>query len=336
MPDKWVLFGSTGVCGRAIISQLADKPVQLVAVSRKQRTLDNTEADEQFPANLRFAQGDAKDKHSVDSICKGATVIICAIGLPQYKAEVWAAEWPVMIENITKAAKAENALFAFLDNLYSYGPGSISMESPHIDPEIWKKSKPAVRVRVREQLKESGVRFVTVGAADFFGPSATSLSFLGDSGAGRIVADQKPMAVGSADHRHDFAYVPDIARAMGAAIDEALADSADEIVGRFWIAPHAIKGRSLRDIYRDMAEIANKPALMGKVSTIPAFAIHLLGLVVPFMGEMREMLPWWTKAYEVDDSAFCNRFRMEPTEYKLALKETVQWFADRKGEGIAK
>jgi nucleoside-diphosphate-sugar epimerase len=59
------------------------------------------------------------------------------------------------------------------------------------------------------------------------------------------------------------------------------------------------------------------------------FVVRILGLLVPIMREMVEMVYEYDRDYEFDSSKFENRFGFEPTSYEEGIRETV---AALKGE----
>ena len=50
-----------------------------------------------------------------------------------------------------------------------------------------------------------------------------------------------------------------------------------------------------------------------------------MGLVVPLMREINEMLYQWDEPFVVDDRRFRERFGMHPTDADEAAQATVNW-----------
>jgi nucleoside-diphosphate-sugar epimerase len=76
---------------------------------------------------------------------------------------------------------------------------------------------------------------------DFYGPGV-GRSFLGDTSLGEPAQCKPAVFVGSADVLHDYAYVPDVARAA-----TTLLDAPDSAFGQAWHMPCA-PTRTTRDI----------------------------------------------------------------------------------------
>jgi nucleoside-diphosphate-sugar epimerase len=176
-----------------------------------------------------------------------------------------------------------------------------------------------------------------VGAADFFGPNVTDTSFLGDTVAGKIAQGQSALAIGSVSVVHDFCFAPDFARALAvvSANDETFLKAAD----KFWICPHSIHNKTLQEIANDIAAkiaAADKTTTLKATTTKPVsfmvlskWMMILMSPFMGFMGEMIEMLPFWTAAYTVDDSAFVSTFGMQATPYDEALQSLVDFYLQK-------
>jgi len=155
-----------------------------------------------------------------------------------------------------------------------------------------------------------------VAASDFFGPYVTNGGFLGDTFTKAIVEGKPaPVCIGSKSALHDFAYAPDFSRVL------YLASTNSKANGKFWICPHSIQNKTLSQIAKDIASMANSSN--SKVTAYPAWSIRLLSPFVGFMKEMVEMLPVWTNDYTVDDSDFCKTFGVQATPYEEARPMAV-------------
>jgi len=330
-----LIFGATGAVGTSLSEHLShEQPTwKIRAISR--RADGSSRLEKLNLKNLSVIPGDPLDKNQVLSLTKDADIIVSCIGFHKYQAKYWAKTWPKIVENLLAATiqTGGKRRLVFCDNLYAYGAGhekAISTNTPTVEPSL--RSKPGVRSQIRIALKAHMEQYPrtlsVVGGADFFGPHVTTTSFLGDTMTGKILQGQAPLAVGNAKVVHDFCYVPDFA----AALATACAD--DRALDRFWICPHAIHDKTLSQIAHDIAIIVNENEAGGaggqsqqpQMSVLPPFLVYLLSPFMEFMWEMIEMLPFWTKDYKVDDSAFIETFGVQPTPYKQALGELVSFY----------
>ena len=90
-------------------------------------------------------------------------------------------------------------------------------------------------------------RVAALRAPDFYGPKV-GLSWLGDTTIGAMAKGKAAFFVGSPDIPHDYAYVPDIARAA-----TTLLDAPDFAFGQAWHVPCA-PTRTTREILKTAAD----------------------------------------------------------------------------------
>ena len=321
---KVIVFGSTGAVGSTLVSILSEKEPtwEIHAVTRR-----NPSEVEKFKglSNVKVVQGDPNDKESTMKLCADKSIVYACIGFPQYERKYWAKHWPIVVDNLLAASSQKKSQkFVFCDNLYAYGhshSSPISVSTQTVPPSD--KSKPAIRAKLRQKFQarmdKHPESIAVVGGADFFGPGVTNASFLGDTFTKAIVEEKsKPLAIGSADVIHDFCYVPDFSNAL------YVASVNEKANGKFWICPHAIKNKTMREISVDIAQYGKTKK--AKMLVFPGWAVRLLSPFDSFMGEIVEMLPFWKKDYIIDDSAFCKTFNVTPTPYEEALKTYIEFY----------
>jgi nucleoside-diphosphate-sugar epimerase len=302
--SKVIVFGSTGAIGTSLIEILTEKQPtwEIVAVSRSGPTSDSSLAKLQLP-RITIVKGDVEDKDRVQELCKDVQLVFCTVGFVRYERKYWSEHWPVVVDNLL-AATDESKPLVFCDNLYAYGQGTnLSTSSTTVTPST--ASKPQIRALLREKFQArmdaSPRSIVVVGGADFFGPNVTFNSLLGDTYVGKMVQGSKPLAVGTAGALHDFCYTKDFANALYVASIHP-----EKAYGRFWICPHSLHNKTMRQIAQDVNQVLDKK--IKGITVLPVFMVYTMGLFMTFMAELKEMLPFWTKDYNVDDSEFCETF----------------------------
>ena len=62
---------------------------------------------------------DLLDAAAVAGAVKGSEVVYLLAGLP-YRARVWEAQWPVIMDNVIAACRASGSKLVFFDNMYLY------------------------------------------------------------------------------------------------------------------------------------------------------------------------------------------------------------------------
>ena len=185
--------------------------------------------------------------------------------------------------------------------------------------------KPAARAaatRIWMAASEEGrLRVAALRAPDFYGPGAAQ-AHLGETAFGALARGKAATLIGSPDTPHDFAYVPDFARAV-----VTLLDASDDAFGQAWHVPCA-PTRTPREILAlGAAALGVKP----RVSGLPTWALGPLGLFVPMLRELREMSFQWDRPYRVNSSRFAARFWGDATPFEVGAPATALWFRDRAG-----
>lgn len=297
---KFVVVGA-GQVGSQIAAQLAARGDAVTVVTRSARAVP--------PGAKHVARDVGTD--AIDDVCAGAHTVFLAVNAP-YSAQVWAETLPNLHRRVADAAGRAGARHVVLENLYVFGPSATPLRED--TPYSTCTKKGAVREQLTRELfaRASQQRVASVRPPDFWGPGLTSV-LIDDKAARGIVAGKPLNAIGDPDVDHARAHVRDVAAAM---IAVALDDSAD-VWGRPWNAPviHA----STRAIVTAIAAAAGvrDPG----VRALPRFALKALGLVVPMLREMDEMLYQWDRPYLVDDSAIRARFGLTATSLEAGAAE---------------
>ncbi len=67
--------------------------------------------------------------------------------------------------------------------------------------------------------------------------------------------------------------------------------------------------------------IASELKVKPNIRVLPLFIIRMLGLFIPVMKEMPEMIYQYDRDYFFDSSKFERRFGIKPTPYREGIKE---------------
>lgn len=322
-----VIFGATGGVGTALCEILSREypNCKIQAVSRS--TDGGRLGLEKLP-NVEIVQGDIFDAASVKSITESSDVIFCCVGFTEYKRKYWAQRWPLVTENLLATvthSESTKTKLVFQDNLYAYGPGTQRGPQDGRVP-AGTHSKPAVRALLHERFQKHMTKFpgtlAVVGASDFVGQHVGEKSMLGDTFMGKIVQGSTPLCFGSKDAKHDFCFVPDVARALALAVDP---DHENALYDSFWVVPNSIQNQSMHDLANRIATLHDPSSSTDKhsVSVLGVLSCYLLGLFIPFLWEIIEMMPFWKNDYSVDDTGMRKAFGLEPTAMDDALRDML-------------
>ena len=298
-----------GPVGQSVAERLLANGDEVTVAQRRSPSI--------LPQGARFMTCDALDRASTLAACKGAEQIVLAVGFP-YEGKVWADAWPNPMHSAVAAAEATGARLLFFDNMYMYGPRNepLTEETPLADFGV-KPASRAAATRIWRAAADAGrARIAALRAPDFYGPGVAQ-SALGDRAFGALAQGKTAQVLGSADLPHDFAYVPDIGRAL-----ETLLAAPDEAYGQAWHVPSA-PTRTMREI---LTIAATALGVAPKVSALPFWVFPLLGLFVPPLREMSEMRFMWDRPYRVDSSKFARRFWSDATPFEIGAVAAAKSF----------
>ncbi len=306
MSGLTVIFGN-GAIGHLVTEALAARG-DAVRVAQRNRPTE-------LPPGVEYVACDILDPRAVRRAVEGATQVLLAVGFA-YDSRVWRTAWPTTMTNVVEACAEVGARVVLIDNLYQLGPQT---EPRREDMALTTRGgKPGILAETtRIWTAATGrVRVAALRCTDFYGPGVT-VSHLGASAIGELARGKSAQLIVPADTLHDFAYVPDIARAV-----ITLLDAPDDAFGQIWNMPCA-PIRTPRDILRLAAEsIGVRPGVLA----VPLWLLPLCGLFMRFMKEVVDVGFTWDRPYHVDGSKFTRRFGFEVTPFEIGAAATARSF----------
>jgi nucleoside-diphosphate-sugar epimerase len=308
MTGRITVFGY-GPVGRATAARLIAEGREVIVAQRN--------APSDLPKGATFVPVDALDRDAVAKAVRGSGQFVVAIGF-SYSGVVWRDVWPRVMANFVAACRTTGARMVFMDNLYMYGPQTTPLiETMALSGYGLKPAARAVATRVWMAAAATGeARVAALRAPDFYGPGV-GLSFLGDTSIGKLAQGKPAVFVGSADVLHDYAYVPDIARAA-----TTLLDAPDSAFGQAWHMPCA-PTRTTRDILQIAADTLGVKL---RISAMPGWMLGPSAMFSPFLRELNEMRFQWDRPYQADASRFKATFWADVTPFEVGVPETALAF----------
>jgi nucleoside-diphosphate-sugar epimerase len=308
-----------GSVGTALAHRLIESGARVRLVTRSGSGPDH-------PAVERIA-ADAADGVRLTELAEGAAAIYnCAN--PAYHR--WAQDWPPVAHALLTAAEHSGAVLATCSNLYGYGPTDAALGTPGMTEElplVATGTKGRVRAQMwREALeahRAGRVRVTEVRGSDYLG--ATAASTLGDLVVPRLLKGRGVWLLAEPEAPHTYTYTGDVARLL-------LTVATDERAwGRAWHVPShpAVPARRVVD---DLADLAGVRRV--RVRRIPNPVLRAMGLVVPSLGELPEVLHQHIRPWHLDSSAARETFGLEPTPWAEILRAHLgQYRAERRAGG---
>lgn len=160
---------------------------------------------------LELLQGDAQDLNTLVHAAEGCGAIVHAINYPYPK---WVPNMARVTANVIAAARASNATILFPGNVYALGEqfsGPLDESVPNQPTGHKGELRATLEDSLLHATEEGSVRVIVLRAGDYFGPTVRNA--LVDPIFGNA-AEGKPLrALGNLDAAHQWAFVPDLARA---------------------------------------------------------------------------------------------------------------------------
>jgi nucleoside-diphosphate-sugar epimerase len=306
-----LVIGATGGIGGETAVALLARGWKVRALHRRPEEAAKTSRD----PRIEWVKGDAMDRDSVIAAARGTSAIVHAVNPPGYKN--WQGLVVPMLDSTIAAAKATGARVIFPGTVYNFGPEVLPRvrESAEQKPRT---RKGALRVEMERRLRESGVGAIVLRAGDYFGPHASSNSWLG---AG-IVRPGHPLRwlflPSRPDVGHAWAYLPDVARTIALLLDRAddLPTFATFHFRGHWLA----RGIEIAEAAR---RVAGKPS--APILPFPWFLVYLLAPFVETFREMLEMRWLWRQPLELVNDELVAFLGEEPhTPLDAAMGATLR------------
>ena len=300
------ILGANGTIGKVLAKELINYTQQIRLVSRHPKKVNET--DELFAADLT-------DATMVDKAIEGSGIVYLVIGL-DYNTKVWQDKWPKLMKATIDACIKHKAKLVYFDNMYLYDIKAIGhmVEDSPINPQ---SKKGLVRMEIAAMLMkevEAGKLTALIARApDFYGPD-NDKSFIMEVVYKNLLKNKRPNWFIDATKKHSFIYTPDAAKAT------AILGNTPEAFNQVWHLP--ADDKSLTG--DEWVALFNKEMNTSKkVMVLPMFMLRLLGIFIPLMREMPEMMYQYDRDYFFDSSKFKSHFNFIPTTYEMGVREIV-------------
>lgn len=306
--ETHVVFGASGGMGNAVIRAL-------VAQGKKVRGV-NRSGKADVPEGVEVVSADLLDFDESFEASEGATHIYNCVNT---RYDKWPEIYPEVVHKFVDLLKATAAKGIIADNLYMYGE-TVSEPYRETMEYLAKGKKGRLRAEcamIYEQAMKAGeIQAVICRAPDFYGPGVTSSSFYGDRLFPQILAGKNVSVMGKLDVPHAMIFVDDFAKAL---INLALDDHA---YGQVW---HAPMDKALTQ--RKFVELIHEEAgTTGKIRSVNPIITRLLGLFVPLIREVNEMMYEFVHPYYVNTSKYEERYGNGVTPHREAIRQTLDWY----------
>ncbi len=304
------VLGINGVTGKLIAAELIQRGHAVRGVSRRP-----------YPGAWEHVSANMLNPTEVNAAIAGSQVVYFCVGL-EYSTKIWKRDWLPMIENVIEACIKANAKLVFLDNVYMYGlvEGPMTETTPMRPVSEKGKVRHAVAEKLLHAFAQRGLRGCIARSADFYGPDCEK-SMLTATVLENIAKGKTAQLLGNPDKVHSYTFVEDIARSMATLGLDARAD------GQVWHLPTAANPLTGRAIVDQISKAMNQPV---RLMPMGNFMVGLLGLFIPILREIREMMYQYNHDYVFNSDKYARVFGdVTPTPYAEGIVKAAEFYKKR-------
>lgn len=302
------ILGAGGAIGVELAKVLPDYTDTVRLVSRTPRRVNP--GDELHAADLTRPE-------EVSGAVEGSEIIYLTVGLP-YKFKVWQEIWPALMHNVIEACKIHGTKLVFFDNIYMYHPDylpALTEETP-VQPVSKKGAiRAAIAGMIWKEVSRGNLEALIARSADFYGPSIADTSVLTEMVFEPLSQGKKANWLGSDTYKHSFTYTPDAAKAT------AILGNTPEVYNQVWHLPTAADPPTGKEWIQGIAREMN---VQPKYRVASKLMVRLMGIFMPVMRELVEMMYQYQRDYVFNSSKFDQRFDLTPTSYAEGIREIVR------------
>lgn len=301
------ILGSGGAIGIELAKALKKFTNQIRLVSRNPQKINPTD---------ELVSADLLNPAEVKNVVKGSTIVYVTVGF-QYKYKIWKESWPTFTKNVIDACKEHNCKLVFFDNIYMYDSNylnGMTEETPINPPSKKGEIRAEIAKMIMDEVDAGNLTALIARSADFYGPKIKTTSMLTETVFKPLNNNKKANWMCSVDVKHSFTYTPDAAKAT------ALLGNSEKAYNQVWHLPTAENPLTGKEWIEAIAkEMGVKP----KYQIATRFIVKLLGLFIPIMREMPEMLYQYDRDYVFNSDKFRRHFDLQPTPYLEGIREII-------------
>ncbi len=264
----------------------------------------------------QLMKADLTDPAQLDKAVEGSEIVYLTIAFP-YNIKVWRELWPKIMRNLIEVCSKHKSKIVFVDNLYMYDPKYLSdmtEETPINQISEKRKVREEVARILMDLVEKNKVEAIIARAPDFYG-SCVVASMLSQSVYWNLVKDKSPQWLGKLDVIHNFIYSKDIGEAV------ALLGNTNDAYNQVWHLPTTDRKLTNRQWIELMMNAMNKQK---KIQTMPNWMIRLVGIFMPILKELQDVVYQFKYDYFLNSSKFNERFNFTPISPEEGIRDMVQ------------
>lgn len=299
------ILGATGPIGTELAKQLVHYTDKIRLVSRNPKKVNTS--DMLLTADLTQAE-------DVDKAIAGSEIVYLVVGF-EYKTGVWKKTWPALMENVIAACKKYGSKLVFFDNIYMYDRDFLSdmTEETPIRPTSRKgEIRAQIAQRLLDEVRKGSLTALVARSADFLGPNN---SVLIETVYKNFRKGKKANWFADANKVHNFTFYTDAAKGT------AILGNTPFAFNQVWHLPTdktKLTGKEWIELFAKQMNV--KPSYI----VVSAWLAGIIGLFVPMLKELKEMMYQYDRDYFLNSSKFDKTFNYTPITPEEAVRIMVQ------------
>ncbi|MBC3792818.1 NAD(P)H-binding protein [Spirosoma utsteinense] len=309
-----LVLGATGSIGYAVTANLLARQLPVTILVR-----NRAKAEALFPdaPTLTIVVGDAQDAALLNRVAIGKTHIFHGINYPYNE---WFGNMDTVTQKVIDAAGHQKATIVFPGNIYNFGNTRELIREDSSPNPITRKGQ--LRVEIEAMLERAAkagkCRVLTVRLPDFWGPNVLNAG-IKPIFENALMGKPLPWLL-TADVPHQAVYTNDAAEIIARLMLRSARFDAYTVLN-YGGTTHT----SMRSWFGQISALTGKPL---KIQLHGRFILSVLGLFMPVMREVNEMLYLYENTILLNDNRVRNLFPdFRETPMDEALNETLTWFA---------
>ena len=302
------ILGSGGAIGVELAKALPKYTDQIRLVSRNPKKVSS---------NDQLMAIDLLNPDALKKAIKGSSIVYVTVGF-DYNIKVWRKNWPTLVRKVIAACQEYECKLVFFDNIYMYDANHLdgmTEETPVNPPSKKGEVRAQIAKMIMDEVKAGKLTALIARSADFYGPGIKNTSMLTETVFKPLSEGKKANWMGSAKYKHSFTYTPDAGKAT------AILGNSDSAYNQVWHLPTAPNPFTGKEWVEHIAkEMGVKPNYREASKTI----IKVMGLFMPIMKEMVEMMYQYDRDYVFNSDKFEKQFNYKPVPYQEGIKKVVQ------------
>lgn len=302
------ILGAGGIIAIELAKSLAQYTKDIKLVGRNPKKVNST--DQLLSADLTKA-------NELDKAIEGSSVVYVTIGFT-YSYKEWQAKWPQFMKNVINSCQKYGAKLVFFDNMYMYDPNHLdgmNEETPMNPPSKKGKVRAQLVNMIMNEIEAGNLTALIARCADYYGPNIERNGMVREMIFKNLAAGKKANWLCSDKYKHSVTYTPDAGKAT------ALLGNTDDAYNQVWHLPTASNPFTGKEW---IETIANELGVKPKYQIATKFIVKIMGIFMPIMREMQEMLYQYDRDYVFDSTKFEKRFDFTPTPYSEGIKKIIE------------